>query len=134
LRGLNSIFSRIQYGKIHNHYLGHNIQNELIHLLAKEVKKSIIKKVREVKYFSIILDCTPDASQQEQMSLILRCVNILENPINIEEHFVEFITVDDITGEGLFNDMIGLIKKLDLNINDIQGQRYDNRSNMKGKE
>jgi hypothetical protein len=125
---------RIEYGEIHNHYLGHNIQNELIHLLATEVKKSIIEKVRESKYFSIILDCTPDTSHQEQMSLILRCVNILENPIKVEEHFVEFITVDDTTGEGLFNDMIGLIKKLDLNIDDIRGQGYDNRSNMKGKE
>jgi hypothetical protein len=125
---------RIKDGEIHNHYLGHNIQNELVHLLATEVKGSIIEKVREAKYFSIILDCTPDANHQEQMSLIIRCVNILENPIKVEEHFVEFITVDDTTGEGLFNDMIGLIKKLDLNIDDIRGQRYDNGSNMKGKE
>jgi hypothetical protein len=113
---------RIKDEEIHNHSLGHNIQNELVHLLATEVKWSIIEKVREAKYFSIILDCTPDASHQEQMSLILRCVNILENPIKVEEHFVEFITVDDTTGEGLFNDMIGLIKKLDLNIDDIRGQ------------
>jgi hypothetical protein len=68
------------------------------------------------------------------MSLILRCVNISENLIKVEEHFVEFIIVDDTTGEGLFNDMIGLIKKLDLNIDDIRGQGYDNGSNMKGKE
>ena len=81
-----------------------------------------------------MFDCTPDVSHQEQMSLILRCVNISENPIKVEEHFVEFITVDDITGESLFNDMIGLIKKLDLNIDDIRGQGYDNGSNMKGKE
>jgi hypothetical protein len=110
---------RIEYGKIHNHYLGYNIQNELIHLLATKVKKSIIEKVREAKYFSIILDCTLDASHQEQMSLILKCVNISENPIKVEEHFVKFITVDDTTGEGLFNDMIRLIKKLNLNIDDI---------------
>ena len=69
-----------------------------------------------------MLDCTPDVSHQEQMSFILRCVNILENPIKVEEYFVEFITVDDTIGEGLFNDMIGLIKKLDLNIDDIRGQ------------
>ena len=117
---------RIEYGEIHNHYLGHNIQNELIHLLETEVKKSIIEKVRETKYFSIILDCTPDASHQEQMSLILRCVNISENSIKVEEHFVEFITVDDTTGESLFNDMIELIKKFDLNIDYIRGQGYDN--------
>jgi hypothetical protein len=98
----------------------------LIHLLATEVKLSIIEKVREAKYFSIILDCTPDASHQEQMSLILRYVNISKNPIKVEEYFVEFITVDDTTGECLFNDMIGLIKKLDLNIDDIRGQGYDN--------
>jgi hypothetical protein len=68
------------------------------------------------------------------MSLILRCVNIFENLIKVEEHFIKFITVDDTTGEGLFNDMIGLIKKLDLNIDDIRGQEYDNGSNMKEKE
>jgi hypothetical protein len=47
---------------------------------------------------------------------------------------VEFITVNDYIREGLFIEMIGLIKKLELNISDIREQGYDNGSNMKGKE
>ncbi|KAM4072324.1 hypothetical protein ACB094_11G129900 [Castanea mollissima] len=98
---------RIQHGAIHNHYLGHNIQNE----------------IKEAKYFSIILDCTPDVSHQEQMTLILRY-----------EHFVEFLKVDNTSGKGLFNEIINAIKNLELDINDVRGQGYDNGSNMKGKK
>jgi hypothetical protein len=68
------------------------------------------------------------------MPLILRCVDISTNTIKIDEHFIEFIKVDDTTGKGLFNEIINVIKNLELNINDIRGQGYDNESNMKGKE
>ncbi|KAK4566103.1 hypothetical protein RGQ29_002343 [Quercus rubra] len=78
---------------------------------ANEIKGKIIKKIKEAKYFSIILDCTPDVSHQEQMTLVLRY-----------EHFVEFLKVDDTSGKGLFNEIISVIK------------RYDNGSNMKGKK
>ncbi|CAN6573113.1 unnamed protein product [Malus baccata var. baccata] len=72
-------------------------------------------------FFSVILDCTPDASHVEQMTLILRCVDLSSRSINIREYFMEFLSLQDV------------LKSLDLDIDNVRGQGYDNGSNMRGK-
>ena len=57
--------------KIHHHYPGHNIMNEFISLLDHNVQLFFVAIMKEAKYFSVILDCTPDVIHQEKMTLII---------------------------------------------------------------
>nr|GEV57987.1 zinc finger MYM-type protein 1-like [Tanacetum cinerariifolium] len=67
------------------------------------------------------------------MSLILRCVNVGSTCVSVEESFLGFLSVDDTIGQGLFDVTRDKLKSLDLDIDDVHGQGYDNGSNMKGK-
>ena len=83
------------------YYLGHNIQNELILLLARAINNEIVQIIKEAKYFSVILYCTTDIRNQEQISLIIRYVDVSSNCVSIEEFVLEFLNVN--TMQGLFN-------------------------------
>lgn len=81
---------------------------------------------------AIILDCTPDCSHREEMSIILRFVSTITG--DVHEHFIGFIEVFDKTGAGLSERIIKELMDLKININDMRGQSYDNGSNMRGKQ
>lgn len=123
---------RVINQETHVHYCSKMIQNELISLLAGEVRNKILSLLKEAKYFSIILDCTPDVSHIEQLSFTVRFVDI--NEARVRECFIAYKPVTDSTGEGLTDLFLdNIVQKYDLDMNDCRGQGYDNGANMVGK-
>lgn len=129
--------SRIQNKETHVHYLGHRIQDELINMMANEIKQKIIKNIQSAKYFTVIMDCTPDIGHKEQLAILLRIVHMDEENENstptIQEYFLDFVTVDSTTGLNLSDVLIAQLKSYKINIENCRGQAYDNGSNMSGK-
>nr|XP_047144742.1 zinc finger MYM-type protein 1-like [Hydra vulgaris] len=115
------------------HYLAKDIQNELINLIGKSIKFKIFSNVQKSVYFSIIVDCTLDISHQEQMSELVRYVDVEDkNEIHINESFIGFHLIEGSTGLDLSNKIIDSLVKNNLSVEKIRGQCYDNGANMKG--
>ncbi|KAL3888791.1 hypothetical protein ACJMK2_001152 [Sinanodonta woodiana] len=128
-RNLASRGSEEQIGNPRNgNFLG------VIELLGK-FDPEIVGRIKLAKYFAVILDCTPDISHQEQMSMVLRYVadgSHSHVSAGVYEHFIKFIIVESSTGEHLFNTLIQELEMLGLDVGNIRGQGYDIGANMKG--
>lgn len=92
-----------------------------------------MKTLKSSKYFTVILDCTPDVSHSEQISIIVRCVDVCaeDKYLEINEFFLDFFAVNDTNGGGLYNFVIEKLELYDLDI--IRGLGNDSGSNMRGK-
>lgn len=116
----------------HTSYLAKNIQNELIDCIGGKIVGAMVKEIRQNKYFSIILDCTPDLSHKEQLSVIIRHVAVEDTP-QIKEYFMGFLEAEESTGESLSTLILNRLEELSIPFEDCRGQSYDNGANMKGK-
>ncbi|XP_065664559.1 uncharacterized protein LOC136086204 [Hydra vulgaris] len=101
---------RIQSSEIHDHYLGTNIHNELIKLLSEKIKSKNVADIKVAKYFSVMLDCTPDLIHTKQLSLVLRFVRTDMNAsslesenegLSIEEYFLGLSVIKSTAGKNL---------------------------------
>ncbi|XP_051165760.1 zinc finger MYM-type protein 5-like [Leptopilina boulardi] len=124
---------RISKEEIKDHYCGKNIQNELIDLLTKDVLEEILKRFKNARYYSIILDCTPDNSHTEQMSFTVRFVEIDGNNVEIKEHFLGFKIAPTSTGEGLTNLLLKTLEENNIRIEDLRGQWFQHEGKKHGR-
>lgn len=92
-----------------------------------------MEEIKTCKYYSIILDCPPDQSHKEQLSVIVRIVTQDDKP-QIKEHFLGFLVAEESTGESLSTVILKRLEELNIPFEDCRGQSYNNGTNMKGKK
>ena len=96
---------------------------------------AILQDIKNVIFFSVILDCTSNISHKEEKSLTIPYVSDgvnAEEPVAVKKRFIEFFPVESTTGQDLCDVLVNELEKLELNVQNICGQSYDNGVNMKG--
>lgn len=108
-------------------YIRHRSQNEMIEVIGKHIiQHNLIEEIRGAEFHSLICD-EVTSSNDEILSL---CVRFVDAKKKIREEFVEFIEVDRITGEALFDSIVTFYNSKCLDLSSLRGQCYDGTSNM----
>ena len=67
-------------GQVGHNHTHHDIQNELLHIMASNVLRVKVSTIREWKFFSIIAHEGTDVSNIEQLS---PCVRSVDDNLNV---------------------------------------------------
>ena len=76
-------------------YLSPETQNEVIEILRSKVKTEILTRIKRAKYYSIMFDATPDTSHKEQVTQLIRYVQIVDGKCEIAESFIDFVETEE---------------------------------------
>jgi len=110
-------------------YLSSTTCNEFVNIIALKVKNTIVSEIQAAKYFSIIVDSTPDIAHTDQLSFIIRYVKEDGSPI---ERFLNFLPNVGHKSEELETAVTSMLASFKIDIGNCRGQSYDNASNMSG--
>ena len=121
-------------------YLSPQIQNELISLLAQNVRSAIASDIRDAPYFSIMLETTQDISKVDQLGIVIKYLTLMEDnqdgasvPVcKINERFLGFVELNDQTAKGIETQLNAFLLQYDLPMSKCRGQCYDGAATMGG--
>ena len=110
--------------------VSHDIQNELISIMANHVLKKIVEDIGS-SFFSIIADEYTDINNKEQLTI---CVRWVDNELEEHEDFLGFYEVPNIESDTIVSSIKDAFLRLQLLLSCCRGQCYDGASNMLGRK
>ena len=112
-------------------YISPQIQNDLLHIMAGIVQSRISTDVKKAGIYSILADETKDCSKKEQLSIVLRYVDL--ESATIHERFLTYIEAKRMDAEALATYILDTIRQHGLDPSKIVSQGYDGASVMSGR-
>ncbi|CAL8118405.1 unnamed protein product [Prunus armeniaca] len=105
-------------------YIAHDIQKQILHIFATNVKKEICTELGKNKYCILV-----NESSKEQMAIILRFVDC---DGFIRERFFDIVSVVDTNALTLKQEICKVLDNNGILVENMRGQGYDGASNMCG--
>ena len=97
--------------------------------MGKAAEDTIVRELKEAKYFSMSLDSTPDIAHTNQLCFTVRYVK----PTGPVERFLAFVPMEGHTAQQIFDSLVQCTSEKGTDLANCRGQSYDNASNMSGK-
>ena len=115
-------------------YLSPGVQNEFIHLMASTVRQNLLRSIHRAKYYGIMFDSTPDQAHREQMSEVVRYVEVdfERKEVCVKESFLGFIQISQKDAKSFVQDILNQLEKDEMELEDCRSQCYDNAVVMAG--
>ena len=103
----------------------------MIECFWEHIRSTIIQRIKDASFYSILADESQDVSNMEQMPLVLRYV---DSPGVIREDFIKFVHCKSgISGAAISDSIKSEIRSLGLTLDNCRGQGYDEAGNMAGR-
>lgn len=102
-------------------------QNELVEIIGKHIiLRDVVEEIIQSKYYSVLAD-EVTSHNTEHLAL---CARFVDAGGDIREEFLSFQQLDRITGQCIAEGIVGFLKDVGLQVENIRGQGYDGASNM----
>ncbi|XP_014283068.1 zinc finger MYM-type protein 1, partial [Halyomorpha halys] len=114
-----------------DNYTSPQIQNELIEIMAHEVQKVLIQRIKSSPWYSLIVDGTTDVSSDEQLAMCARYTD--QNHLDSHEAFLGLYTTDDASAKTITAAIKDVLTRLDLPLDNLRGHCFDGAPVMAGR-
>ena len=110
--------------------MSHDVQNELLEVMALSVLCEISDAIQESCFYSIMCNECADTSNKKQLVICIRWIS--NSDLEVHEDIIGLYAIDNISASTIVHVIKDALVRMNLSFSRCQSQCYDGASNMSG--